>query len=197
MITVEQEYMKAMKEASEKRRKSFMALGILSLVLGIVGLFMSVAVTLVSTVVFGIFMVMVGVLFFIEGFSQEGLGSKILMIFVGTVYIMGGAVMTIHPTSSAVWITLFMAIFFIVIGVVKIISAFMVRKESPAWIAILINGLLGLILGVMVYSSWPGSGLWVIGMFVSIELIMQGIVVLFIASAAKRLKETIKESIEA
>lgn len=197
MITGEQEYLQAIKEAAEKHRKGFMVLGILSLVLGIVGLFMSVAVTLASTVVFGVFMVIAGILFFIEGFSQESLGSKILMLLVGVMYIIGGTVMTLHPTTSAVWITLFMAVFFIFIGAIRIVSGFMMRKESSAWVTIVINGVLGLILGILVYSGWPESGLWVIGMFVSIELIMQGITVLTISSAAKKAKKTIKKSVEA
>lgn len=197
MITGEQEYLQAIKEAAEKHRKGFMALGILSLVLGIVGLFMSVAVTLASTVIFGVFTVIAGILFFVEAFSQEGFGSKMLMLLVAVMYIIGGTVMTLHPTASAVWITFFMAFFFIFIGVVRIISGFMMRKESPAWVTIVINGVLGLILGILVYSGWPESGLWVIGMFVSIELIMQGITVLAISSAAKKVKKTIKETIEA
>ena len=197
MITGEQDYLKTIKDAAEQHKKSFKALGILSLVLGVIGLFMSTAVTIASTVVFGVFMVIAGILFFMESFSQEGTGSKILMLLVGVLYIIGGTAMTLHPSSSAAWITLFMAFILIFIGVVRIVSGFLMRKESAAWIAIVINGVLGLILGVLIYNNWPESGLWVIGMFISIELIMQGIVVLFISSASKKIKEQIKENIEA
>ncbi len=197
MVKSEQDYLKALKDATQKQRKAFMALGILSLVLGIIGLFMSISVTIASTVIFGIFTVIAGILFFVEAFSQESTGSKILMFLVGVMYIIGGSAMTIHPSESAVWITLVMAFFFIFIGVVRIVSGFMMRNELPAWIAIVINGILGLLLGVLVYSGWPESGLWVIGMFVSIELIIQGITVLTISSAAKKIKNTIKEHVEA
>ena len=191
MIKNEEKYMQALKDAAAKHRKSFIALGILSLILGIVGLFMSVAVTLASTVIFGVFTVIAGILFFVEAFAQDGFGSKLLMSLVSVMYIIGGAVMTIHPTISAVWITLFMAFFFIFIGIVRIVSGLMMRQESPAWFAIVINGVLGLLLGVLMYSGWPASGLWVIGMFVSIELIMQGVTVIAIANGVKRLAQNI------
>jgi len=197
MVKGEQDYLKALKDAAEKHKKGFMALGILSLVLGIVGLFISVAVTIASTIIFGVFAVIAGILFFVEAFSQDGTGTKILMLLVGVLYIIGGTVMVVYPTMSAVSITLVMAIFLMAIGVVRIISGFMMRQESSAWIMVVINGVLGLILGALVYSDWPESGAWVIGMFVSIELIVQGITILAISSAAKKVTKSIKKSVEA
>ncbi len=197
IVKGEQDYLKALKDAADKHRKGFIALGILSLVLGIIGLFMSVAVTIASTIIFGIFAVIAGILFFVGAFSQDGTGSKIMMLLVGVLYIIGGAVMVAYPTMSAVSITLVMAILLMIIGVVRIISGFMMRQESSAWIMVVANGVMGLILGALVYSGWPESGVWVIGMFVSIEFIVQGITILAISSAAKKVKKTIKESVEA
>jgi uncharacterized membrane protein HdeD (DUF308 family) len=44
----------------------------------------------------------------------------------------------------------------------------------PGWPWHVLNGLITLILGVLVLAQWPVSGLWVIGMFVGIELIFYG-----------------------
>ena len=38
----------------------------------------------------------------------------------------------------------------------------------------LIGGIAAIILGIMIMNKWPVSGLWVIGMFVAIELIFNG-----------------------
>ncbi len=192
MIENKEELTQALKDAVTKNRKRFMALGVLSLVLGVVGLFISVAVTIATTILFGLFMVMLGVLFLVEAFAQEGMGSKVLTLIVGALYIMGGAAMTIHPGESAVWLTLVMSVFFVVIGISKIVVGFMARKESSAWGTIVFNGALGLILGVMVYNDWPESGLWVIGTFVSIEMIMQGITVIGLSKGAKDVQESVE-----
>ena len=38
----------------------------------------------------------------------------------------------------------------------------------------LLNGCITLMLGVLINRQWPGSGLWVIGLFVGIEMIFNG-----------------------
>ena len=42
-----------------------------------------------------------------------------------------------------------------------------------------------LLLALMIYAQWPVSGLWVIGMFVAIEMIMQGISIMTIGMIAR------------
>ena len=39
----------------------------------------------------------------------------------------------------------------------------------------MLSGIITLLLGVFVLAQWPVSGLWVIGMFVGIELLFYGI----------------------
>ncbi|MBE8233040.1 MAG: hypothetical protein HAW67_04835 [Endozoicomonadaceae bacterium] len=53
--------------------------------------------------------------------------------------------------------------------------AFQIKDRSSGWGWVAFGGVINIILGVMVYQQWPASGLWVIGMFISIELIIQGI----------------------
>ena len=47
------------------------------------------------------------------------------------------------------------------------------------------GGVASLILAFMIYAQWPVSGLWVIGMFVAIELLMQGSSMIAIALEAR------------
>ena len=42
----------------------------------------------------------------------------------------------------------------------------------------------------MIFSQWPFSGLWVIGLFIAIEMIMQGTSMISIALAAKASKDS-------
>jgi uncharacterized membrane protein HdeD (DUF308 family) len=41
------------------------------------------------------------------------------------------------------------------------------------------------VLGGIIFAGWPVSGLWVIGMFVAIELILQGFAMISIARAMR------------
>ena len=44
----------------------------------------------------------------------------------------------------------------------------------PGWGWQVADGLVTLALGLLVLAEWPGSGLWVIGLFVGIDLIFYG-----------------------
>jgi len=47
------------------------------------------------------------------------------------------------------------------------------------------RGIVTILLGLMIINQWPVSGLWVIGLFVAIEIIFAGWSHIMIALAAK------------
>jgi len=47
--------------------------------------------------------------------------------------------------------------------------------------------LISIILAALIMSSWPSSSLWVPGMLIAIELVLQGWSLVIIGSAAKAL----------
>jgi uncharacterized membrane protein HdeD (DUF308 family) len=51
---------------------------------------------------------------------------------------------------------------------------FAVSERFVGWSWVLLNGGVSFMLGVMIYKRWPASSLWVIGLFVGIELIFNG-----------------------
>lgn len=59
------------------------------------------------------------------------------------------------------------------IGVGRIVMAIQARG-ARSWVVLLLTGGLAVLLGLMIAVRWPVSGLWVIGLFVAIELIVQG-----------------------
>ena len=47
-------------------------------------------------------------------------------------------------------------------------------QQRPAWPWVLVQGIVDLVLGVMIFREWPESSLWVIGLFVGIDLLFHG-----------------------
>ena len=177
--------------AVTKNRKRLMGFGIVTLILGIIGVYMSVAMTMASILVLGIFIFLAGLAFIIEAFSAPDWKGKLAYILLSLLYIVGGAVIVMNPAASAVWFTLFLAIFFIVIGIFRIIAAFMAKNEVSSWGWILFVGIINIVLGIMIYSQWPVSGLWVIGLFISIELIIRGIDAIILSRQVKKLQNSL------
>ena len=168
-----------------RSRKRLMGLGILSIVLGLIGTYMSVAMTMASILILGIFVICVGLLLLIEAFFAPEWKEKLGNLILSILYVISGIVIVSYPGASAVWFTLFLIVFLSVIGIMRILTGFRVKDELTGWGWIVFGGILNIILGIMIYSEWPVSGLWVIGLFISIELIVQGFNAIFLSRKVK------------
>ena len=165
-----------------------MFMGIILTILGFVGLYMTGMLTLASMFYIGIMLLVAGILMLIDAFRAEGWKAKIWAILLALIYAFSGCVMIVNPAASAIWFTLFIAVFLLASGVARIIIGFTVRKEVGSWAWTVFGGVISIILAVLIYNAWPISGLWVVGMYVAIEMILQGASMISIAIAAKRLE---------
>jgi len=142
------------------------------LLLGILAVARSVAATVVSMLFFGWLLVIAAGVEVVQaimvgkwaGLYHHWLGA----ILFGVV----GALMIWRRVVSAEILTLLMGAFFLVAGLFQLITPFVVSLPDWGWHAL--NGLITLVLGILVLAQWPVSGLWVIGLFVGIELIFYG-----------------------
>ena len=177
-------------------RKRLMIFGVLSLILGIAGIFMNVAMTVTSIIMLGIFVLIAGIAFLVESFAAPEWKEKVLDLVIAIIYIAGAIVMMVNPVASAVSLTLFLGFFLIVIGILRIVMGFQLKGDTKGWGMVVFLGIINIILGVMIFNQWPESGLWVIGLFVSIELILQGIMAIMLSSEVKSVQKNIKETIK-
>jgi uncharacterized membrane protein HdeD (DUF308 family) len=70
-------------------------------------------------------------------------------------------------------------------GIFRIVGSFQFRHVA-AWGWVLVGGLLSLILGLMIYYQWPYSGLWILGLFLGIDLVFAGWSMVMLAFASRR-----------
>lgn len=160
-------------------------MGIVLIVLGTAGLYMTGTLTLVSVLYFGFLVIAGGVLMLFDAFRAEGRKQKLWDILISLAYIAVGIIMVSNPGKSAAWFTLFISLFLLVSGLFRIIVGFQLRNEVNGWLLPVIGGAVSMLLAFMIFSQWPVSGLWVIGLFIAIEMIMQGISMVTIAMAAR------------
>jgi len=163
-------------------------MGILLLILGIVGMGMAGMLTVASIFYFGFLAAAGGVLLLIDAVKAEGWKSKIWEILIALLYLAAALVMINNPGASAVWFTFFIAAFLLASGIFRIIIGFQIRSEVKNWGWTVFGGVASVVLAAMIFAQWPYSGLWVIGMFLAIEMIMQGMSMITIAMAARAAK---------
>jgi len=124
---------------------------------------------------------------FIYAFQSKGIGHILWKILVAILYLIVGIYFLLHPVIGVAEFTLVLAIFFVVEGVFDLIAYFQNRSaQGSVWI--LLDGIVTLILGVLVWRQWPSSSLWVIGTLVGISMIMTGTTRLMISLAARRVE---------
>lgn len=165
----------------------FLLLGLLLIFLGVVALGMSCLTTIASVMVFGWFAVAGGILEAIVAFQTRSWQGFMPHALCGVVAVIVGLIMVFNPVLAALGITLFLAAMFLVEGTFRIAAA--ITHRSPNWGWGLFSGLVAFMLGIMIMLRWPASGLWVIGMFVGIDLIFRGTSWLTLAMAAKNLPQ--------
>lgn len=164
-----------------------LTIGILVLVLGILAVVDSVLATVVSMLYVGWALVIAGVVFAVQAFRFRAHGHLFLHLLNAALALVVGVILILHPVAAAVTLTLLLAVYFVVAGIFRTVTALSVRV--PGWGWGLVNGIVTLILGILIWTQWPVSGLWVIGLFVGIDLIVIGWTQIMTAFAARSLKD--------
>jgi len=98
--------------------------------------------------------------------------GQLLHVVAAVLFGVVGILIVWRPVVTAEILTLLMGAFFLVAGLFQLIEPFWIGL--PGWGWHVLNGFITLVLGVLVLAQWPVSGLWVIGLFVGIELIFYG-----------------------
>ncbi|MHB9038921.1 MAG: HdeD family acid-resistance protein [Armatimonadota bacterium] len=162
----------------------FLTLGILIVALGVLAIGMPFVTTLALAYMLGLILIVSGFAIGIHAFKTKSVGGFVLKLITAIVYIAAGVFLLAYPLAGAAVLTLVLAVFWTVAGIVRIVHAVSTRHE-PNWGWTLFNGIVTLILGLIVWSMWPIASLWVLGLFVGIDLIIAGWTVIALAFAAR------------
>jgi uncharacterized membrane protein HdeD (DUF308 family) len=125
----------------------------------------------------------------VDAFLGRGWRGFWMHLLGGILYVVLGFLMVQHPAPAAAIFTLMLAAAFFVGGLFRIVVALSERFYGWGWV--LLNGVVTLILGVMIWRRWPEAAFWVIGLFVGIDMLFAGwslvITALTIRSATKQI----------
>jgi uncharacterized membrane protein HdeD (DUF308 family) len=175
-------------ESARKNWGWFLVLGIALVVLGAVIVSAPYMGTVLSIFWFGCFLLAAAFFEIISAFQSRGWGGFFLNLAEAALFGLAGMVMLRHPGESIVILTLMMAAYFLVSGIFSIIAGIAAPLPHRGWV--ILSGVVGVILGIMIWSKWPGDSLFYIGLFVGIDLIFRGWAWIMFAFAAKRLPTT-------
>ncbi len=162
-----------------------LGLGILFIILGSIGLSMVIGVTVASMFFLGVLLLIAGGSQTLDVLKSKGWKCAMSHILVAILYVAAGGLIIYDPLLASSVITAAIAGVLIVIGVLRIWMAMMLRA-GEGWGWIFLAGLASLVLGILILLQWPFSGIWFIGLFISIELIICGWTYVFFAFSLRR-----------
>ncbi len=169
-------------QAFAKSRGWLLAGGIISLLLGIAAMAFPVLFSVAITKVLGIFAMVSGFVSLFLAIFGKHVAHRIVNALTAILRIVIGAVLLIFVFHGMVALTLLIASFLTVEGIFLIAGSIQLRKHS-AWIWMLLNGIIALLLGLLLFAHWPGNSAWVLGLFYGINSIFYGTTLLTLAIA--------------
>jgi len=150
-----------------------LALGIVYTIAGFIALGSVMMATAVSVLIVGIMMIVAGAAEIVNAFQCKGWGKFLIWLLLGALYIIAGFVTFENPLLAAAVLTLLLGASLVASGIMRIILAFSMKREQP-WIWLLLSSIITLLLGLLILARWPVSSVYVLGIFLGIDLVVAG-----------------------
>ncbi|HZY59927.1 MAG TPA: DUF308 domain-containing protein [Candidatus Binataceae bacterium] len=166
------------------RRKWFLALGALLLILGTAGIGVATMLELTSLLVFGPMLLVSSVLQFLTACFTEKKHERLLhFAAAGSEMVLGFFIM-VHPLQKIVDLVALIAIVLIVGGLVRLAHSLTTQSRDRAWIVM--TGVIALLLGIAVWIGWPVAQLWFVGLCIAVDFICHGLSWFAVALAERK-----------
>ncbi len=148
--------------------------GVLLILFGAVAMGSPFLAAVAVSVVVGWLILLAGLVHVMLAFRAHGAGSRIWKLLVGIAYVCFGGYLLFHPVLGVTSLTLVLASLFVIEGILDIVLFVKMRPaHGSSWV--LIDGIVSLLLGGMIYLQWPSSSAWAIGTLVGISMIFSGV----------------------
>ncbi|ANK84810.1 MULTISPECIES: HdeD family acid-resistance protein [Rhizobium] len=151
----------------------FVGLGVLLLVCGLIALGNLMLATVVSVYYVGMLMLFGGVTYLVHAFQVRGWDHVLFWTLSGLLYVFAGIAAFVNPILTSAALTLFLSLALVIAGVFR---TWVGRRMKPAkgWGWIVASGVITALAGFVIALGWPVNSLWVLGLFLAVDLIVQG-----------------------
>ncbi len=163
-------------DTTEERRPRIrawmMGTGILLVLIGFAFLLVPLLATALAGIAAGALLLVSGVAQVIDAIGDRAKGRG-LSIVLGLVAVVAGVLLLVDPVAGMVGFTVLLAAYLLVAGAFRVVLAG-AWSPVPGWGWMLFNGAISLLLGLLILSGWPGTGLWTVGVFLGVDSLLAG-----------------------
>ena len=143
----------------------------------------------VSTMV-AILLMAAGAVRMLWAFKAGSFGKGALVLLLGGLTLGVGIVMLARPLVVLASLTIVLAVYFLLDGISEIVAAFSV-KPAKGWGFMVFGGAMSILLSSLIWSQWPLSGAWAIGILVGVRLVFAGTAMIALGSAIGTVRDAV------
>lgn len=158
----------------KKGGNNSLLIGVLLIILGIVAIAQPVFSTIFAETWFALILASAGIAKLVYAFQTRSAGGFLWKVLLGSLYIATGAMLFFYPRTGVLTLTLLLGSFLLTEGVFNLILAFRLRPQQN-WAWVLVDGIVTLVLGGMIWFQWPFNAPWLIGTLVGASVLFTGI----------------------
>lgn len=167
----------------EKKSIPMMIIGFLLVLLGIVVISHASSTSTLSLVVVGCFLSISALLLIVHSFWVRDWQGVFVSLLVGIVSLIVGGFCLLQPLDSAMAIASLFGAFFLATGLIEMLTAGFIRFHH--WMTIFVIGLVSFTFGAVIFTHWPFSAMWVLGVFVGANICLIGLTLIIFAESLK------------
>lgn len=185
--------MNEMTEAARAGSRAGTLWGIIVLILGMLAIAMPFITGVAITLMIGIILIAAGVAELVYTFKSKSFGEGFFRFLFGLVAILAGLSLVSQPDAGLATITLFLAIWFFVDGIITLIQGFRWRPFD-GWGWMVFSGIVSIILGVMIWRQFPVSAVWLVGVLVGIRLVFAGWTMIMLGGVSEAIVDEVEKA---
>ncbi len=152
----------------------FVALGAAFIILGFIALAHLMISTFATAIYVGALMLVGGIVQGMHAFRVQSWGRFFYWLLSGVLYVVAGGLVMFQPLFAVKVITLMIGVALLVGGVFRIIAG-LGSRQSKGWGFIVFSGAITLLLGLEIMAGWPVNSPYILGLFLGIDLIINGV----------------------
>jgi uncharacterized membrane protein HdeD (DUF308 family) len=115
-----------------------------------------------------------GVSKLIYAFQTRARGGFFWKVLLSVLYIATGVMLFVYPLTGVLTLTVLLGSFLLAEGIFELILAFRLRPQQN-WTWVLVDAIVTLVLGAIVWFQWPFNAPWLIGTLVGASVLLTGI----------------------
>ena len=149
--------------------------GVIAIILGILAILAPGVAGLSVVFVLGLIVLVGGIVRIVWSFQAGGFGRGLGGFVIGVLTLICGLLLIVNPLFASGVLTIILALYFIIDGIFEI-TAGVQRRPEAGWGWLLFGGIVSLLLGAIIWSQYPLSGAWAMGILIGIKLFFIGLI---------------------